>query len=484
VVKKAKSIISLLHVTMVRVAMLRATMLSVTMLCVLIVIITLTACNIIGGNNFGNNQFNDYDQFSEYDQFGEYDQDSDYTRDREFNQINEFNASLVDERFELIALVFRLAGISPFADDFTDYQRLLDDAFSGFGEHPAVAFARSTLRFHEHHAVLWLAIHLRKEEGIFVIGDSESLYNDPRWRQGRGTSFVDFLNDFYRESNFATFFQDQTEYFVEHSGQFGYEILSHINIEWFRQYNLNPGNMHVILSPSLSRDFSAGWVDSEYLDEKIVYALVPASANYPIGWYLPNIINGFVRAFTNSLADVWLAENSEFSRWVHDSMDFRRMPFFPSVDIMAREYVARTHVILYMVENTEADLRSQLFSAYIFGLRYIQEVYALITSHEMLDFPAIDMAVLGIGEYRLYEEQTFEIGDRIITWQFLDLLGHEIELDDLITTRVDMLFDSQTGQVMYVSIDSMKYLFVDIGCGTDEGWFEGIRRYFVLPITD
>ena len=104
--------------------------------------------------------------------------------------------------------------------------------------------------------------------------------------------------------------------------------------------------------------------------------------------------------------------------------------------------------------------------------------------HEKIDFPTIDMAVLGIGEYRLYEEQTFEIGDRIITWQFLDLLGHEIVLDDLITITADGLFGSQTGQAFYVFFDNLKYLYVDIGCGTDEGWAEGARRYFVLPITD
>ncbi|MCL2046989.1 MAG: DUF4932 domain-containing protein [Oscillospiraceae bacterium] len=53
----------------------------------------------------------------------------------------------VDERFELISLVFRLAGRSEYNETSTDYQRRIDSIFNEYRQHPVVTYTIQNLHF-------------------------------------------------------------------------------------------------------------------------------------------------------------------------------------------------------------------------------------------------------------------------------------------------------------------------------------------------
>lgn len=400
----------------------------------------------------------------------------------ENNQAQNQVVNLVDERFELVALVFRLAGSPGFDGSFTSYHHVLDEKFYDFKEHPAVRFIEQTVR-PGFGAAFNLAIHLQRVDDYFVlIENNERLVaRNSSWNQHNAVAFVDFLNDFYLDTDFAIFFQEQTDYFMEHSQMFHEKILDQVNFEWFRQHGLEPDNMRVILSPSISNGANGSWVYGDYENEKLIYATAQTFTNYTIERDLQTLIHEFVHIFANPLAEVWLTENMDFLRWSNDSVDLNRMPFYPTVRQMAHEYVTRAYTILYMVENTEMSLQDMLFMEYAWGFRYIQEVYSLITDHEKIEFPTFDLEMLGIEEYYLLEEHSAEMGIGLVRWYFLDLLGHELMLEGLIVNRVGTL-GSETGQALYVFVGDSKYLFVDLGCAVDDGWPIGTRQYFVMPI--
>lgn len=403
------------------------------------------------------------------------------------------NTHLVDERFELISLVLRLAGEHMASDTVTDFHRKLDYTFSGFSEHHAVRHAGLYLRLRAWLA-LNIAIHLQKIDGSFVlVENTENLGMGARNLTCDSIeSFVRDLNDFYHDTNFAAFFQEHYEYFWEHSERFRREVLDQINFDWFRQHGLNPGNMRTIISPTYSNHGFAAWQHGESLNEKIIYAAVTTSASYcfnDIGiCYIQWVVHEFVHAFANPIADIWLIENSDFRTWsisTHAS-GHTASHYINSIQYVAHEYVTRAYTILYMIENTEANLFELMVWEMFQGYRHIQEVYALITHHEFFDFSV--SGLLGVDEYYLSELITTDVDDNAISWQFIDLRGHELVKDNLKPMGIHYIFGSQTGQALYVFYHGFKYLFIDLGPAEqfeEFYWhteFDEARAYFMMLI--
>ena len=75
--------------------------------------------------------------------------------------------NLVDERFELFSLVFRLAERWECSSTDTEYQRELSANFDAHKQHPAVAFAKEN-PYIEYDAVFSMAVHIEKVGDKFV----------------------------------------------------------------------------------------------------------------------------------------------------------------------------------------------------------------------------------------------------------------------------------------------------------------------------
>jgi hypothetical protein len=359
----------------------------------------------------------------------------------------------VDERYELVSLVARLAGRPEFNDTFTEYQRGLDARFGGFKEHPVVVHVRELgLTYDDFFNI---AVHLDKTEGKFTSAESDTL-------------FTERLNQFYIETNFGEFFREHAEYYREHSERFEVELFNSINFEWFRQYGLNPLNMHVILSPASSRMAYGARRDGDKEDDGLVFAGMPVAENYG-SRFEQFVVHEFAHTFANPLADIWYAENIEFRRWADDSVDEIMNPAYASGIIMAYEYLTRAYTILYMTENHRSSLINLFLAEMSAGFPYAESVYALLTDHEAI-------------EYALGGEHTFTMPDgRILTWSFIDLLGNELALDSFQHNQNGNLFGSQTGDVLYVSIDGAGFMYIDLGSAEHLGLSAEHRMYNVFP---
>ncbi len=75
--------------------------------------------------------------------------------------------NLVDERSELTALIFRLAGRQEYGDLMTDYQNELAETFVPFKDHPAVTFAAGLPLGYD--AVFNFAAHMEKSGDGFKL---------------------------------------------------------------------------------------------------------------------------------------------------------------------------------------------------------------------------------------------------------------------------------------------------------------------------
>ena len=397
--------------------------------------------------------------------------------------------NFVDIRYELVSLIFRLAGSQEFGCMNTDYQRSLAEEFNVFRNHPAINYARRLRWSHGvgFDAVFSMAIHLERYENGFALKDNIDMLvvqhgGFARWTAERAALFVEYLNDFYTYTNFADFFDAHLEYYMEHSLRFYEAVYSQVNFEWFRQHGLSPYHMRVMLTPSMNM---GGFGPSRFCNVAgllVAYAGMPAAELY-IDWYHQFLVHEFSHSFANPIAYVWYEENEDFRRWSRDTVDTQRMPHYPTGRIIAGEYVTRAFEILYMIENRDGNLLHLLLQQVAHGFPYIEHVFAMITDHEIMLEGLTIGSILGV-QYVKGEEYYFEFPDgRIVTWRFLDLLGYELDVDNFLFANIGNVIPSQTGDVIYHSWGGdTSYLMIDIGCALALGWGEGFRMYAMFRL--
>jgi len=287
--------------------------------------------------------------------------------------------NLVDERFELVSLVFRLAGNPEYGVADTEYQRELNSRFDGHKRHPVVEYARQNLGF-GYDAVFNMAVHLEKAGGKFALIDNTGylFHGGERWTRDNANTFVELLNGFYADAGFAEFFAEHSGLYAEYGAAFDRDVLGRFNFNWFEAHGLNPDNMRIVLSPSTGKNNYAAQVYGASPRDSVVYAALPCLKKYPEGYAcLP--AHEFAHSFANPAAQALYEENEEFRKWCDDSVNLGLLPWYPMGLSMAGEYLANAYESLYMAENLGANVEEELETHRRMGFTYIADVYALIT---------------------------------------------------------------------------------------------------------
>ena len=129
------------------------------------------------------------------------------------------NINMVDERFELASLVFRLAECEEYSEEITAYQKEISETFASFNNHPIVSYAKTLpVRYNE---VFNFSVHIIKEDGRFIlIDDIDSLLEYGCWTKETAEKFLDYLNDFYIETDYATFYNSHLPFFEKETEKF------------------------------------------------------------------------------------------------------------------------------------------------------------------------------------------------------------------------------------------------------------------------
>jgi hypothetical protein len=247
--------------------------------------------------------------------------------------------NLVDERFELTALIFRLTGLrSEFDEVGTDYQREIATFFANFSEHPAVKLARTfdgkNGIFVGYDAVVKFAVHIKKEENRFVfIDDINSMFDSGRWNESAAQEFLPLFNEFYIDTNYSDFYNSHIHVYEKITQKYIEESYRFIDFEWFKKHT-DLSNLRCIFTPSCTRyEFSAT------VNNKIIYAIVTKNGSA--------IIHEYCHSFGNSLAHKLYNENVEFRKWCDDSVDTEKMPYYNNGWAISGEYGTRAYNIMY-----------------------------------------------------------------------------------------------------------------------------------------
>jgi len=277
------------------------------------------------------------------------------------------NMNLVDERFELCSLIFRLMPYNQMTghnEADTDYQRKLNSDFNKYASHPAVEYATSLMIGFD--AVGHFALRLEKYNGIYQLThDIEGLYADERWNKERTGKFLPMLNDFNNGVKFDEYFAAHNDFYLTESKKFHDTENGKIDFAWLEKY-AHECKFHIIYSPSLSKSNYGCTVGAN------VYAIVPHGRA---------LVHEFCHNFANPLAEKWYSENNKFRKLCDDSVNSQKLPWYANGTTMAREYVTRAFHVLYDVQHgahLEARLAAERDTIAPNSFPHITEIYKMV----------------------------------------------------------------------------------------------------------
>jgi len=275
--------------------------------------------------------------------------------------------NMVDERFECLSVIFRFAGYSEYNDLELDYQKEIVNVFANFVNHEAVEYAKN-LNF-SYNKVFKFAVHIEKKCGRFVFIENISSLLDGNWNEENTVKFLELFNKFYADTNYEEFFNSHIEWFTEITQRFIEKTYGKIDLNWFGKY-VDVSNLRCIYSPS-SGNYGAT------VNNKIVYCLV-------YGLEGP-VVHEYCHSFANPLAEKLYNENPTFKKWVDESINTDKMPYYNNSTAMKNEYITRAYHILYNVQHGENLEKCLLIQKNAHGedsFKYIKEVYSMILETE------------------------------------------------------------------------------------------------------
>lgn len=136
-----------------------------------------------------------------------------------FAQITSFKA---DERFELTSIAARLAGYQEYMQgSVQSYNAAIDSYFARYKEHGLIGFLKQMRQ--ENHigydAIPQAAQTLVIKDGTVSVSEDADIAKlcetDPRWTEDNYRRFVWLLDEFYRQTDFHSFFEDNASLYAK-----------------------------------------------------------------------------------------------------------------------------------------------------------------------------------------------------------------------------------------------------------------------------
>lgn len=289
-----------------------------------------------------------------------------------FSQKLELNP-IVDERVELLSIVFRLAGANEYLNNSVEnYTKSIDDYFKSYANDEVIIYAKKLRKKRgvAYDAVMSMAIHIEITNGCIKLIENVQENNiDDRWGK-HSEKFVEQLNNFYKKSDFHKFFISNRDLYSIAEKRFS-EISNTIDIPWFKSFFGQSPNGTYNLVLSLVNKGNYGPKIDYQSGKTNIYSIICAWETDSLG--LPvysssvtnTLVHEFCHSFCNSLGEKHFAEMKtvadDFYKTVANKM---KMQAYGSSQTMINEILVRASTIKYFLNHDAKDSDIQRFIRY------------------------------------------------------------------------------------------------------------------------
>lgn len=300
----------------------------------------------------------------------------------------------VEERTELLSIVFRLAGAPEYTNNnIPSYAGEMDAFFKPYKDHAAVKFAvkMGKTRGVSFDAVMSLAVNIEITDSVRLRTGILPQSIDKRWGQENVLQFVGLLNRFYAETKFKDFFTSHRSFYQTAEERFS-AYLDKVDFGWFEKfYGIVPkGNFHLVLSiPNGGGNYGVkvklnGGGEELYA---IMGSCMADSAGAPSyqSYVVPTVVHEYNHSFCNPLIDASYPAMKNASekifRTVKSTMESQA---YAQALTMDYEILVRACVIRYSQRNgpDENSLKAGIAEEMANAFLWIDKLVDLLSDYE------------------------------------------------------------------------------------------------------
>ncbi len=309
----------------------------------------------------------------------------------------------VDERMELLSIVFRLAGAKEYVNNkIPGYTGDIDRYFAPYKDSELVNFTRKLWQTNgvSFDAVMSMAVNIEIKDGIrFKEGLSDESLDD-RWGQKSAKKFIALLNGFYTESKFHEFFLSHSPLYAIAQANFS-KLINQVDFKWFQSfYGGNPsGDFHLVVSLTnggCNYGMKAKFKDGKEEPYAIIGTWKTDSLGQPVysNDVTETIIHEYNHSFCNPLVDGCFKEMEPMAEKLYrKSSKILQKQAYGTAKTMTYEILVRSCVIRYYQEKNAGDgkIKSMLLTEKSKGFLWIDELVSALSTYEnnRVKYPAL-----------------------------------------------------------------------------------------------
>ncbi|MCR8560868.1 DUF4932 domain-containing protein [Mucilaginibacter sp. BJC16-A38] len=301
----------------------------------------------------------------------------------------------VDQRVELLSIVFRLAGSEEYsAPNNKNYVLDIHRHFDKFVNHPLIKYIKVLRDSNSvgYNAVMSMAIHLKMPPELDPIVPFSTWLPDGKWTIPAAEKFNALLKQFYKDADCRSFFQSQQNNYAIAEKQF-LPLFKQVDVNWyFKFYGKAPNETFNIIIGLGNGGTNFGPHINLPDHPKKVYAIVGSSSFDSLGtpvyeskYGLPLLIHEFNHSFVNHLTDLNEKALDSAGKIIFEKEgDRMRRQKYPEWKVMMSEALVRAAVIQYLKEHdpdtlvADGELKNQLANGFV----WMRSLVALLGQYE------------------------------------------------------------------------------------------------------
>ena len=274
----------------------------------------------------------------------------------------------VDQRVELLSIVFRLAGNDEYnRNDNVSYVRDIHRHFDKFASHPLIIYAKELRDSNRigYDAVVAMAIHLKEPPSLDPLVPFSTNLPDQRWNAATATKFTSLLKQFYKDADCNTFFQSEAANYAIAQRQFE-TLFKQLDVSWYPKFYGKAPNESFNIIIGLG---NGGTNYGPHLNlpngTKKVYAVIGSGSFDSTGTpfydsknYLPTLIHEFNHSFVNYLTDSYVKQLSRSGEIIFEKeRSAMQKQAYSDWKTMMNEALVRASVVQYLkTHNTDTSV--------------------------------------------------------------------------------------------------------------------------------
>lgn len=330
----------------------------------------------------------------------------------------------VDERVELLSIVFRLAGSKEYSSTrYKTYTDKIETHFANYKNHKLIRFAKKMrlLNGVGYDAVMKMAFHIDKAPDFKPLVEFSIMIPEKRWGKKNALKFIKLLKQFYVDAQCEQFFKENSEMYQEVSNRF-IPIYNHLDVKWYKDfYGKEPKEKFVIINGLGNGGGNYGGDIVFENGERRVYAIMGTwnvdslgIAIFNMEDYFPILLHEFNHSFVNYLTEQNRAKFQESGKKLFEEVKSKmKEQSYSEWETVISEAIVRAAVIKYMKDHefAKSDINEETQYQLEDGFFWINDLVDELENydHHRDTYPTLESYMPNIiSAYKKYAEH---IGD-------------------------------------------------------------------------